>query len=133
LYLPVNVPGALLFLGDGHGAQGDGEIAGTAIEASTRVRLQVGVIKGKRIRCPRFENDTYIMATGIYRPLDDALRIAFTELIGWIHERYGLSEMDAYDLLSKTAEIHVAEMVDPNYVVIAKIKKQFLPVDANRR
>jgi amidase len=132
LYLPVNASGALLFLGDGHGAQGDGEIAGTAIEVSTRVRLQVGVIKGKRIQWPRFENDNYLMATGIYRPLDDALRIAFTELIGWIHERYGLSEMDAYELLSKTAEIHVPEMVDPNYVVIAKIRKQFLPPEIRK-
>ena len=133
LYLPVNVPGALLFMGDGHGVQGDGEIAGTAVEVSARVRLQVGLIKGQRIAWPRFENDDYLMAAGIYRPLDDALRIAFTELIGWIHERYKLSEMDAYELLSKTAEIHLTEMVDPNYVVVAKIRKQFLPAESNRR
>ena len=67
------------------------------------------------------------MTAGIYRPLDDALRIAFTELIGWVHRDYGLSEMDAYELLSKTAEIHLNEMVDPNYVVIAKVNKKFLP------
>jgi acetamidase/formamidase len=59
--------------------------------------------------------------------MDDALRIAFTELIRWMRDRYGLSEIDSYELLSKTAEIHVAEMVDPNYVVIAKINKRFLP------
>ncbi len=127
LYLPVNVSGALLFLGDGHAAMGDGEIAGTAIEVSMRVRIQVDVIKRQKIEWPRFENADYIMAVGIYRPLDDALRIAFTELIHWIHERYGLSEMDAYELLSKTAEIHVDEMVDPNYVIVAKINKKFLP------
>ncbi len=115
LSLPVNVPGALLYLGDGHAAMGDGEIAGTAIEVSMKVRIQVDVIKGKAIRWPRFENDN--------RPLDDALRIAFTELVKWIHERAGLSEMDAYELLSKTAEIHLDEMVDPNYV--AKINKKF--------
>jgi acetamidase/formamidase len=132
LYLPVNVPGALLFLGDGHGAQGDGEVAGTAIEISTRVRLQVDVIKGKKIGWPRFENDTHLMAVGIYRPVDDALRIAFTELIRWMQERGGLSEMDSYELLSKTAEIHLAEMVDPNYVVVAKINKKFLPAAATR-
>jgi amidase len=67
------------------------------------------------------------MAVGIYRPLDDALRIAFTELIHWMHERNGLSELDAYELLSKTAEIHLDEMVDPNYVIVAKINKKFLP------
>src|SRR5579862_351139 len=127
LYLPVNVPGALLFLGDGHAAMGDGEVAGTAVEVSMEVRLQVDVLHGKKINWPRFENNDYLMAAGIYRPLDDALRIAFTELVGWMHDEYGLSEMDSYELLSKTAEIHLAEMVDPNYVVIAKIHKKFLP------
>ncbi len=126
LYLPVNVPGALLFLGDAHAAMGDGEIAGSAVEISARVRVQADVIKGKTIHWPRFENDDYLMAVGIYRPLDDALRIAFTELINWIHERNGLSETDAYEMLSKVAEIHVAEMVDPNYVIVAKINKKFL-------
>jgi amidase len=130
LYLPVNVPGALLFFGDGHAAMGDGEIAGTAIEVSMRVRLQVDVVKGQKIAWPRFENNDYIMAAGIYRPLDDALRIAFSELVRWIHERYSLSEMDAYELLSKTAEIHLDEMVDPNYVIVAKINKKFLPAVA---
>ena len=132
LYLPVSVPGALLSFGDGHGAMGDGEIAGTAVEMSMRVRLQVDILKGQKIAWPRFENENYIMAAGIYRPLDDALRIAFTELVGWIHQRYGLSEMDAYELLSKTAEIHLDEMVDPNYVIVAKINKKFLPAPAAR-
>jgi acetamidase/formamidase len=127
LYLPVNVPGALLSFGDGHGAMGDGEIAGTAIEMSTHVRLQVDILKGRKIAWPRFENGDYIMAAGIDRPLDDALRIAFTELVHWMHESYGLSEMDSYELLSKVAEIHLDEMVDPNYVIIAKINKKFLP------
>lgn len=127
IYLPVNAPGALLYLGDGHAAQGDGEVAGTAIEVPLRVRLQVNLLKGRKINWPRFENDTMLLAAGAYRPLDDALRIAFTELVSWIHAEYGLSEMDAYELLSKVAKIHVAEMVDPNYVVIAGVEKKFLP------
>ena len=127
VYFPVNVSGAMLFLGDGHAAMGDGEVAGTAIEVPLRSRVQVRVIKGQTINWPRFENDDYIMTVGAYRPLDDALRIAFTELVGWIHKDYGLSEMDAYELLSKVAEIHLNEMVDPNYVVVAKINKKFLP------
>jgi len=127
VYFPVNVPGAMLFLGDGHAAMGDGEVAGTAIEVPLRSRVQVHVIKGKKINWPRFENDEYIMTVGAYRPLDDALRIAFTELVGWIHDDYGLSEMDAYELLSQVGEIHLNEMVDPNYVIVAKIKKKFLP------
>jgi acetamidase/formamidase len=127
LYLPVNVAGALLSFGDGHAAMGDGEVDGTAIEISMKVRLQVSLIKHKKIDWPRFENSNYIMAVGIYRPLDDALRISFTELIKWMHSSYGLSEMDSYELLSKVAEIHLDEMVDPNYVVVAKINKKFLP------
>ena len=67
------------------------------------------------------------MAAGITRPLDDSLRIAFAQLVDWIHQDYGLSNLDAYELLSKVARIRLAEMVDPNYVVIAKIDKKFLP------
>jgi acetamidase/formamidase len=127
VYLPVNVAGGLLYMGDGHAAQGDGEVAGTAIEVPLRVRLRVDLIKRKKISWPRFENDSSIMAVGAYRPLDDALRIAFTELVGWIHSDYGLSDLDAYELLSKVARIHLVEMVDPNYVVVAAVEKKFLP------
>jgi amidase len=127
LYLPVNVSGALLYFGDGHAAMGDGEIAGTAIEVPMRARLQVDVVKGKHTNWPRFENDKEIMAAGIYRPVDDALRIAFTELVAWIHADYGLSELDAYELLSKVGKIHLTEMVDPNYVIVASVEKKYLP------
>jgi amidase len=127
VYFPVNVSGALLYMGDGHAAMGDGEVAGSAIEVPLRARLQVNVIKGQKINWPRFENDDAIMTVGAYRPLDDCLRIAFTELIAWIHQDYGLSELDAYELLSKVARIHLNEMVDPNYVVVASIEKKYLP------
>jgi amidase len=92
-----------------------------------RARLQVDVIKGKKTGWPRFENEKEIMCAGIYRPVDDALRIAFTELVNWIHADYGLSDLDAYELLSKTGKIHLTEMVDPNYVVIASVEKKYLP------
>jgi len=127
LYLPVNVAGALLYMGDGHAAMGDGEVAGTAIEVPLRARMQIDLIKGQKINWPRFENENAIMTVGIYRPLDDCLRIAFTELVGWIHNDYGLSEFDAYELLSKVARIHLDEMVDPNYVIVASIEKKYLP------
>jgi len=127
LYLPVNVVGALLYMGDGHAAMGDGEVAGTAIEVPLHARLQVEVIKGQKINWPRFENDQAIMTVGAYRPLDDCVRIAFTELVAWIHSDYGLSDLDAYELLSKVARIHLDEMVDPNYVVVASIEKKYLP------
>src|ERR1700736_145042 len=127
LYLPVNVPGALLYMGDGHAAMGDGEVAGTAIEVPLRTRLQINVLKGQKINWPRFENDDTIMTVGAYRPLDATLRLAFTELVGWIHTDYGLSELDTYELLSKVAKIHLNEMVDPNYVIVASIEKKYLP------
>jgi len=127
VYFPVNVKGGLLYLGDGHAAMGDGEIAGTAIEVPLKTRVQLSVIKGRTISWPQFENDDAIMAVGAYRPLDDALRIAFTELVHWIHKDYGLSELDAYELLSKVARIHLNEMVDPNYVVVASVEKKYLP------
>jgi len=127
LYLPVNVAGALLYVGDGHAAQGDGELAGTAIEVPMRVRFQVDVIKGRTIDWPRFETADSIMTAGITRPLDDALRIATSELVKWIEKDYGLNRVDAYELLSVAAHIHLTEMVDPNFVVITSIEKKYLP------
>ena len=127
LYFPVNVPGALFYFGDGHAAMGDGEVAGSAVEVPMRARLQFDLVKGKSTGWPRFENEKEIMTAGIYRPVDDAVRIAVTELIHWIHADYGLSELDAYELLSKVGKLHLAEMVDPNYVDIASIEKKYLP------
>ncbi len=127
VYFPVNAKGGLLYVGDGHAAMGDGEIAGSAIEVPLKARVQVSVIKGRTISWPQFENDQAIMTVGAYRPLDDALRIAFTELVHWIHKDYGLSEFDAYELLSQVGKIHLNEMVDPNYVVVASIEKKYLP------
>src|ERR1700747_2552036 len=127
VYFPVNVKGGLLYVGDGHAAMGDGEVAGTAIEVPLKARMQLTVIKGRTIHWPQFENDDAIMTVGAYRPLDDALRIAFTELVHWIHKVYGLSEFDAYELLSQVGKIHLNEMVDPNYVVVASIEKKYLP------
>ncbi len=127
VYFPVNVKGGLLYLGDGHAGMGDGEAAGSAIEVPLKAKVQVSVIKGRTIEWPQFENDDAIMTVGAYRPLEDAFRIAFTELVHWIHRDYGLSEMDAYELLSKVGKAHLNEMVDPNYVVVGSIEKKYLP------
>src|SRR6516225_481838 len=127
LYLPVNIPGALFYFGDGHAAMGDGEVAGSAVEVPMKVQLRIDVLKKKKIDWPRFENEKELMTAGIYRPVDDALRIAVTELVHWVHTDYGLSELDAYELLSKVAKVHLTEMVDPNYVIIASVEKKYLP------
>jgi len=71
--------------------------------------------------------ESIMAAVGAYRPVDDALRIAFTELVARIHEDYGLSDLDGYELLGKVAKIHLTEMVDPNYVVVASVEKKYLP------
>ena len=127
VYLPVNVRGALFYFGDGHAAMGDGEVAGSAVEVPMKARFKFGVVKGKSIEWPRLENERELMTAGIYRPIDDAVRIAVTELVRWIHADRGLSELDAYELFSKVGRLHLTEMVDPNYVVIASIDKKYLP------
>jgi len=127
LYLPVNVDGALFYFGDGHAAMGDGEVAGSAVEVPMRAKFRFELIKKKATGWPRFENEQEIMAAGIYRPLDDAVRIAVTELVHWMHRDYGLSDLDAYELFSKVGKLHLTEMVDPNYVVIASVDKKYLP------
>ena len=128
LYLPVNVKGALFYFGDGHAAMGDGEVAGSAVEVPMKAKFKFELVKGKSTGWPRLENDNELMAAGIYRPVDDAVRIAVTELVHWVHRDYGLSELDAYELFSKVGKLHLTEMVDPNYVVIASIDKKYLPV-----
>jgi acetamidase/formamidase len=127
LYLPVNVRGALFYFGDGHAAMGDGEVAGSAVEVPMKARFQFDLVKGKSTGWPRLENDGELMTAGIYRPVDDAVRIAVTEMIHWVHRDYGLSELDAYELFSKVGRLHLTEMVDPNYVVVASIEKKYLP------
>ncbi len=127
VYLPVNVEGALLQIGDGHLAQGEGEIIGTAVESALNVKIRVDVIKKKLISWPRIENDEYIMTTGSYRPLEDALRIAYKEMIGWLVDEFSMEQLDAYQLCSQVGEVDVVQVVDPNYTVVAKIAKKYLP------
>jgi acetamidase/formamidase len=127
LYLPVNVQGALFYFGDGHAAMGDGEVAGSAVEVPMRAKFRFELVKGKSTGWPRFENEHEIMTAGIYRPVDDAVRIAVTEMVHWMHRDYGLSELDAYELFSKVGKLHLTEMVDPNYVVVASVEKKYLP------
>jgi acetamidase/formamidase len=128
IYLGVNVPGALLSFGDGHYAMGDGEIIGTAIEGAMNVDVTVDLIKGRVTRWPRIENSESMMTVGAGRPLEDAARIAFKEMVRWISDTTGLSEMDAYEFVSQNAKTPIVEMVDPEYTVMVKIDKKRLPV-----
>src|SRR5207247_3790761 len=99
----VRVPGALLSFGDGHFAMGEGEIIGTAIEGAMNVELTVDLIKKRATPWPRIENAQWMMSVGASRPLEDAARIAFKDMVAWVREKAGLSEMDAYEFLAQTA------------------------------
>ena len=127
VYLPVFHPGALFYFGDGHALQGDGEIVGSGLETTMDVTFQFDLIKGKRIRWPRIESDTHIMVAASMRPLIDALRISYVELIEWLVADYGFDKMDAFQVASQAGEVRVANVVDPNYTVVAKFPKALLP------
>jgi acetamidase/formamidase len=127
VYLPVFHPGALFYFGDGHALQGDGEIIGSGLETTMDVTFQFDLAKGKLIRWPRIESDTHIMVAGSARPLIDAFRIAYVELIEWLVADYGFERMDAFQIASQAGEVRVANVVDPNYTVVAKFPKALLP------
>jgi acetamidase/formamidase len=126
-YLGVNVEGALFSLGDGHARQGEGETCGVAVECAMDTVLVVDLLKGAPPTAwPRLEDDEFIMTTGSTRPLEDAFRIAHTEMVRWVSELTGLSAMDAYQLVSQTALTPIANVVDTNYTVVAKVAKSVL-------
>jgi len=126
VYLPVFMPGALLFLGDGHAVQGDGEIVGTGIEVSFDVQFTVRLLKGKRIYWPRGENAAYIFTVGNARPLDQAVQHATTEMLRWLQEDYGLDAPGAHILLGQCVEYDLGNMFDPAYTMICKMPKRWL-------
>jgi acetamidase/formamidase len=127
VFLGVNVPGALVSFGDGHYAMGDGEIMGAAIEGALNVDLVIDLIKGTRAPIPRIENEDEVMFVGSGRPLEDAARIAFKAMIGWVCDASGLSELDAYQFVSQNARAPIIQLVDPQYTVLVKIEKKRVP------
>jgi amidase len=127
VYLPVFHEGAYFYFGDFHALQGDGEIIGSGLESTADVRFQFELQKGRKIRWPRLEDATHIMVAGSIRPLSDALRIAYVELIEWLVADYGFDKIDAYQVASQAGTVRVANMVDPNYTVVAKFPKSALP------
>jgi acetamidase/formamidase len=132
-YLGVNVPGALLSIGDGHARQGEGETCGVAVECAMDTVLAVELLKGVATPWPRLESDTHIMTTGSARPLEDAFRIAQVELVHWIAAEYGLSPMDAYQFVTQAVEAPLANVCDTNYTSVAKLRKDWLPGGAVMR
>jgi amidase len=125
-YLPVRSPGARLFIGDAHACQGDGEVCGTAIEYQSTTTIHVDLIKGWTIDWPRLETDEVIMSIGSARPLEDATRIAYRDLILWMEADYGYDRWDAYMMLSQCGRVRLGNFVDPKYTVGAAIRKTYL-------
>jgi amidase len=125
-YFPVFVPGALIYVGDGHAVQGDGEIVGFGIETSFDVQFTVHLLKGKLIHWPRGESGDYIFTVGNARPLDQAVQHATTEMIQWLREDYGLDVVAASILLGQCVEYDVGNVFDPAYTMVCKLAKCLL-------
>jgi amidase len=125
-YLPVRVPGARLFIGDAHACQGDGELCGTAVEYPSETTIRVDLIKTWPLEWPRLEREDFIMTIGSARPLEDATRIAYRELVLWLSAEYGFDRWDAYMLLSQCGKVRLGNFVDPKYTVGAAISKKYL-------
>lgn len=126
LYLPVYQDGALLFVGDGHAAQGDGELTGDALETSMDVEFSVNLISGKATGGPRAENDEYLMAMGIANSLPDALKQATTQLARWLERDYHLTPNESAIVLGSSIRYDIAEVVDPQVNIVAKVSKAAL-------
>jgi acetamidase/formamidase len=126
VYLPVFAPGALLFVGDGHAAQGDGELTGDALETSMQVEFTVELLKDQSTGRPRAENAEYLMALGIANSLPEALQGATTELTNWLQRDYRLEPNEAAIVLGTAMQYNIAEVVDPLVHVAARIRKDAL-------
>ncbi len=126
LYLQVRQPGAFLFLGDGHAAQGDGELTGSGLETSMDVEFSVELIRETRIGFPRIEDATHIMSVGIGGSMDQAFQVATTGLAEWLEQAYKLTRSEAAMVMGTAVEFDIAEVVDGPYNVVARLAKSTL-------
>ncbi|HEY6414021.1 MAG TPA: acetamidase/formamidase family protein [Edaphobacter sp.] len=126
VYLPVSNPGALLYLGDGHAAQGDGELNGNALETSMDVEFTVDVIPNKHLPSPRVESPTSIIALGYDGSLDSAFREATSNMAQWLTDDYNLTPTEVAQVLGTASQYKVAEVADRNAGVALKVDKALL-------
>lgn len=126
VFLPVFAPGALLFVGDGHALQGDGEIAGTGIEISMEVQFRVELLKGRTIRWPRGQDRDFIFTVGNARPLDQAVQHATTEMLRWLLESYELDPVAANILMGQCVAYDLGNVFDPAYTMVCKMPRRLL-------
>ena len=126
LYIPVFRPGALLYMGDGHAQQGDGELPGQGLETSMDVAFTVDVIRDKSLGQTWVENSDYVMVMGTGGSLDAAMKSATTGLSRWLADNHHLTPQDIAAVLGTAMEYEIAEVVDSEYDVVAKVSKQAL-------
>jgi acetamidase/formamidase len=126
VYLPVYHPGALLSLGDGHAAMGDGEVTTSALETSLDIEFTVDLIRGYASAGPRAENAEFLMSMGVAGGLQDSLQAATTQMAGWLKRDYELSDSETAAVLGTALRYDVTELVDPQYNVSARIAKSAL-------
>jgi amidase len=126
LYLPVSVQGAYLYFGDGHAAQGDGELTGNAMETSMDIEFSVELLKNRNQNIPRTENKDFIKSIGIAATLDQAMKIATTDLTRWLETEYKLKEPEAAMIMGFSVEYEIPDLVGSNISVTAKIGKKVL-------
>jgi acetamidase/formamidase len=123
LYLPVHVPEALFMVGDGHAAQGDGEVDLTAIETSLTGTFRFELIKGKPLAWPRAETPTHWITLGLHENLEEAMKMAIRDCIDFLCEKQGLTRVDAYALASIAVDFEVTQVVDGVKGIHAMIPK----------
>jgi amidase len=126
VYFPVQHDDAYLYLGDCHGRQGDGELCGVAVEIPATATIQVDVIKGWSIPGVRLETQEFIMSVGSARPMEDAARMAYRDLIRWLMSDFGFEQSEAYFLCTQAGRVRVGNMVDPKYTLGASMLKSYL-------
>ena len=130
LYLPVNVEGGLLMMGDIHAAQGHGEIIGGGIETSGTIDCTIRVIRGKVVNRPRLRDATQLMAIASDGDLRTAIQLAYSDLLNWLAANLHMNRSDAYNLLSQTGSITIGNLVTSPYTVGASIPNSVLPMEA---
>jgi acetamidase/formamidase len=124
LFIPVFVPGALFEIGDGHGAQGDGEVNQTGLETSLRGRVQLTVRQDMTLRWPRAETSTDYISMASDEDLKTATTVAVQEMVDFLAARMKLTTHEAYGLVSVAGNIAITQLVDrPVYGVHVKMPK----------
>jgi amidase len=126
VFLPVSVPGGLLYLGDGHAAQGDGELNGNGLETSMDVEIRVELLRRYPIPAPRVESSTHLMTVGLGASLDDALRKGTTNMVEWLMARHALTFSEVSQVLGTSAEYRVSVIVGRNAGIVIKVHKDRL-------